>query len=118
MALKEKRRAALAKTKTATLSKPKPAPEPKQAEPDPVAVATLQTLHATLSHQAEMLGALSSLVETQGKQLQALVKRPIKVEAGDVEVNLPEAPPRPVSFTCEFDDGRTATLTPNYEALH
>ncbi len=90
---------------------------PEPAGPDPVAIATLQTLQGALAQQAQMLAALSSLVESQGKQLQAVLKRPVEVTGGDVEVNMPEQQ-RPTSFTCEFDDGRTATLTPNYEATH
>lgn len=84
--------------------------------PDPVAMATIDTLQQALGRQDRVLSELSALVARQGQQLETLLKRPVDVavEAGGVEVNIPDAP-KPSSFLCEFDDGRTATLTPLYD---
>ncbi len=67
--------------------------------------------------QATMVNALATSLEKQNQQMATIMNRPVHVEAGDVEVNMPERQ-MPTSFTCEFDDGRTATLTPNYEMTH
>ncbi len=86
-------------------------------EPNPAVSALLETLQQTLAQQTEMVNSLTAMVGSQSKRLEAAIARPVQVEAGDVEVNMPERQ-MPTSFTCEFDDGRTATLTPNFESVH
>ncbi len=83
-----------------------------QHDLSPQVSALLEALQHTITVQT---ATIFDMMEKQGKRLEAAMSRPIQVEAGDVEVNLPE---RPSSFTCEFDDGRTATLTPNFESVH
>ncbi len=85
-------------------------------DPNPAVSALLEVLQQTLTLQTE---TLLDMMEKQGQRLEAVMARPVQVEveAGDVEVNMPERQ-HPTSFTCEFDDGRTATLTPNFESVH
>ncbi len=85
-----------------------------QHDLSPQVSALLEALQQTLTAQT---ATIFDMMEKQGRRLEAAISRPVQVEAGDVEVNMPERQ-QPTSFTCKFDDGRTATLTPNFEAIH
>ena len=109
-------------TPQAAQPEPPPAPQPDPALDAYIAVSAqqLQMLQQVVTTLSQTIVSMQQTMETQHQELMEALGRPIDVKSGDVDIHLPDEsaqPPRPVSFTCEFDDGRTATLTPNYEDM-
>ena len=90
-------------------------PDPVVLQPPPL--PPREPLLSNVGPDPEMMRSINAKNEQIAgllSQLSRLLSRNIEVDvsAGSVEVAMPE---RPSSLTIEFDDGRTATVTPNYE---
>ena len=116
MGLKASRAAAKAKARRA--KNPKTETRPKTAAVKESGQATMAALKAMAAQHEDQMSALTEIVQQQGEQIKALLERPVSVESGPVEVNVPTGR-KASSYKIEYNqNGRPARLIPEYETAH